>query len=62
MAHAIYILEFKTDGTNALAQIKEKNYAQKYMSSKKDIYLVGIEFDTNERNISKFEWELYKRL
>jgi len=57
MAHAIYILEFKTDGTNALAQIKEKNYAQKYMSSKKDIYLVGIEFDINKRNISKFEWE-----
>jgi len=55
--NSIYIVEFKVDGKNALAQIKEKNYAKKYLSSKKDIYLVGIEFDTNERNISKFEWE-----
>ena len=58
MAHTIYILEFKVDGTNALAQIKEKNYAQKYMNEKKEIYLVGIEFDTNERNVSKFEYEM----
>ena len=57
MANAIYILEFKVDGKNALAQIKEKNYAQKYMREKKEIYLVGIEFDTDKRNVSKFEWE-----
>nr|MBL0709170.1 PD-(D/E)XK nuclease domain-containing protein [Sulfurimonas sp.] len=38
-------------------QIKEKNYAKKYLSLKRDIYLVGINFDENERNISRFEWE-----
>jgi hypothetical protein len=58
MPHAIYILEFKVDGNdNALAQIKEKNYAQKYLSENKDIYLVGIGFDTHEKNIASFEWE-----
>ncbi|MEA2028730.1 MAG: AAA family ATPase, partial [Campylobacterota bacterium] len=37
----IYILEFKVGKENALAQIKAKNYAQKYMSEGKDIFLVG---------------------
>ena len=27
------------------------------MNDEKDIYLVGISFDEDERNISKFEWE-----
>ncbi len=53
----IYIVEFKVGGENALAQIKEKDYASKYMSEGKDIYLVGINFDEEERNIGGFEWE-----
>ena len=58
MDQAIYILEFKVDGKeNALEQIKNKEYAKKYMSDKRDIYLIGIDFDTNEKNISTFEWE-----
>ena len=57
MDDAIYILEFKVDGSDALGQIKEKEYHQKYLNEKKDIYLVGIEFDTQERNLVKFEWE-----
>ncbi len=56
---AIYIIEFKTDGTNALQQIKDKKYHEKYLSSKKTIYLVGIEFDTKERNIVKMDCERY---
>ncbi len=57
---AIYIIEFKTDGTSALQQIKDKNYQEKYLSEKLPIYLIGIEFDTVNRNISKIEWELIK--
>ncbi|MBL0708608.1 MAG: ATP-binding protein [Sulfurimonas sp.] len=53
----IYILEFKMGDGDAMGQIKEKNYAKKYLSLKRDIYLVGINFDENERNISRFEWE-----
>jgi len=53
----IYILEFKTDGTDALNQIKDKQYHQKYLSENIPIYLVGIEFDTIDRNISKIEYE-----
>jgi hypothetical protein len=53
----IYIIEFKTDGKNALSQIKEKNYHQKYLNENLPIYIVGIEFDTIEKNISKVEYE-----
>ena len=59
MDEAIYILEFKVDGSDPLKQIKEKKYHEKYLYEEKPIYLVGIEFDTKERNLSNFEWEKY---
>jgi len=57
LPNAIFIMEFKADGTNALAQIKEKKYHEKYLDENLPIYILGIEFDTKERNISKLEWE-----
>jgi len=57
MDQAIYIMEFKVDGKSALKQIKDKDYAQKYLNDKRDIFLIGIEFDSKERNISNFEFE-----
>ena len=53
----IYIIEFKMGEKDALQQIKTKNYHQKYLSLNKNIYLIGINFDENEKNISNFEWE-----
>ncbi|MBL0708647.1 MAG: PD-(D/E)XK nuclease domain-containing protein, partial [Sulfurimonas sp.] len=53
----IYIVEFKMGDDDAMAQIKEKNYADKYLSLKQDIYLVGINFDEKKKNVSRFEWE-----
>jgi len=55
----IYILEFKLAEKatgNALKQIKEKRYYEKY-SDHKELYLVGIEFSRTERNIVGYEWE-----
>jgi len=57
----VYIIEFKVvdsknDLNSALKQIKERNYAQKYMS-KSEIYLIGIEFCKKDRNICNFDWE-----
>jgi len=40
-----------------LHQIKEKNYHQKYLNQDKEIYLVGINFDKESKNISEFKWE-----
>ncbi len=55
----IYIIEFKTTKENALEQIKEKNYHQKYLDENKEIILVGINFDREKKNISNFEWEVF---
>jgi hypothetical protein len=53
----IYILEFKVTNEEALKQIKEKKYYEKYLNENKDIYLVGITFDEEKRNIKEFKWE-----
>jgi Holliday junction resolvase-like predicted endonuclease len=53
----IYIIEFKVGSEDALKQIKEKKYHEKYLKEQKDIYLVGINFDKNDKNISKFEFD-----
>jgi hypothetical protein len=56
----IYILEFKVaKKTNsflsAIEQIKEKRYYEKYKNKK--VYLVGIIFSEEEKNVIKFELE-----
>lgn len=59
LADNIYILEFKVDGNGgALQQIKEKDYQRKYLTESKNIFLIGIDFNSDEKNISNFEWEL----
>ena len=55
----IFIFEFKmkTNPVNAMEQIKTKGYFKKYLNDKKDIFLIGVEFDEEVKNISGFEWE-----
>ncbi len=53
----IYIIEFKTNRQNALLQIKEKKYYEKYLNLNRYIYLIGINFNTEEKNISDFEYK-----
>ena len=57
MPNSIIIIEFKIDGTSALSQIKDKKYHEKYLDTALPIYIVGIEFDKEERNLSKLEFE-----
>lgn len=48
---AIYVFEFKLDNDpTALAQIKEKEYYKKYLLDKRDIVLVGVNFDATKGN------------
>ncbi len=42
---------------NALQQITDKKYYERYLDQNLPIYLVGIEFSKKERNISKLEWK-----
>lgn len=57
----VYIFEFKVvemvpEG-NALQQIKDKAYADKYRHLKQPIHLVGVEFSKDQRNVVGFEVE-----
>ena len=61
MPDKIIILEFKLskygDALDAICQIKEKNYPQKYVSENKPIHLIGASFDVESKNIADFAWE-----
>ncbi len=55
----IYLFEFKvvemtSEGT-AMAQLKEKRYADKYRDLDQPIHLIAVEFSKNTRNITAFE-------
>ena len=51
----IYIFEFKMEGVGtpeeALAQIRERGYADRYLAEGKKIVLIGVTFDPKTRNI-----------
>jgi hypothetical protein len=57
MEDKVYIFEFKVDQTGALEQIKAKNYHEKYMADYSEIYIVGVEFDSKQRNVVGYVWE-----
>lgn len=54
---AVFILEFKVDmpAEAALNQIETKKYYKKYQNQAKDIFLIGIHFNSKEKNIEGFE-------
>jgi PAS domain-containing protein len=57
----VYIMEFKVvelEGEGkAIAQLKEKRYWEKYTDKAGRIYLVGVEFSREARNIAGFDVE-----
>ena len=57
MPKRIYIAELKVDDTaeNALAQIDQRGYADKYRLDGRPITKVGISFSSTERNITDFQ-------
>ena len=63
-----FVLEFKMardseDGdaaaARALAQARERNYAQKYRGLGGSVYLVGLAFGRKERNLLALKTERY---
>ncbi len=56
----IYVIEFKLNDSAqaALKQIKDKQYAQKYLDSNKSIVLLGVAFDPDTRNIGEYLQEV----
>ncbi len=58
-----FIFEFKMKKNSqitAIEQIKNKKYFEKYISDSENLFLIGIEFDELEKNISHFECEKIK--
>lgn len=54
----IYIMEFKMgSGQEAITQIKEKKYFEKFQGKGKEVVLLGVGFDPEQRNIRDFELE-----
>ena len=63
--NTIYVIEFKRDKSakEAIEQIKDKGYMEKYLAWKADnpnfeIYLLGINFSSKERNIDDWKLEI----
>ncbi len=59
----VYIIELKCNQTaaKAIEQIKDHNYADRYLPSGRQIYLIGINFSTSERCITDWKWEQLDR-
>lgn len=55
----VVIFEFKIDSSAeaALAQIHKKKYAERYGKKDKELVLIGVKFDSAERNITDYEVE-----
>ena len=55
----VFLFEFKVAELappgSALAQLKERRYADKYRAAGDPIHLIGVEFSRNTRNITAFE-------
>ena len=60
-AGAVYLFEFKiveqAGSGSALAQLKERGYAEKHRAPGRTIHLVGVEFSSEARNIVAFDVE-----
>lgn len=54
----VYLFEFKvverTLEGKAIAQLKERGYADKYRHLGKPIHLIGVEFSSETRNLAGF--------
>ena len=55
----IYVMEFKVDQSpeTALQQIRDRRYADRYLSDDREIVRVGVEFSSAERNIKAWAVE-----
>ena len=57
----VYLFEFKVveqaSAGSALAQLQARGYAAKYRALEQPIYLIGVEFSKDERNLAAFDME-----
>jgi hypothetical protein len=51
----IFEIKMKANPENAIDKLRKKKYHEKYLTENKEIFLVGIEFDEKDKNLSGFE-------
>ena len=55
----VYLFELKvvelTSSGSAMEQLRDRDYAAKYRGGGKPVYLIGVEFSREERNVTAFE-------
>jgi hypothetical protein len=54
----VYIFELKLNG-QAIEQIEDKKYYEKYLNYP-EIYIIGLEFDKEEKNVKSVKWKKLK--
>ena len=55
--HLFYIFEFKMTNSEAgIRQIEDKKYYESYLAKNKEIVLVAVSFDSENKNIK--EWNI----
>ena len=62
IAGLVYLFEFKvkgqcSDDNQALKQLLNQKYHEKYRAHSSKIFLIGIEFDPETRNITSYNWQ-----
>ncbi len=59
----IYIVEFKCNQSPEIGikQIKDKDYTGPYVGGRKNVYLMGINFSTEKRNVVEWKREIYEK-
>ena len=58
LENKVYVIEFKVDQPGkALEQIIGKGYHEKYLGDKYEVYIIGISFESESKNITDFEWK-----
>lgn len=62
MPDKVFIIEFKLsnrgNATDAIQQIKDRQYADKYRILGLPIYMIGISFDQKSKNLSDYKWQM----
>ena len=58
LEHSVYIFEFKLHGTaaEALQQINDRDYAARYRLEDKELVMVGVQFDIQQRKV--IDWRI----
>ena len=62
LPNSIIIIQFKVDMISeaAIEQIKTKTHCEKYALDGRQIYMIGMNFDSTQKNITSFDMQIFE--